>query len=148
MKTIRIPLITLLTILAVSILHAQSDTADGSGSLDLGTARPERIEVAEENYAAGLASDNDGLVESSLYYAVRMRLAFPERTFTALQSAVDRLVKCGRTHCIRYKASLASTIFSSPALIDVDRVGLPTDMNAYFSDIARQLEQKLLVSND
>lgn len=148
MKSIRIPFIALLTILAVSILHAQSDTATEAACLGLGHARTEKLDEAEKNYAAGLMSGNDGLVESSLYYAVRMRLACPDRNFTTLQSSVDKLVKEGRTHCIRYKASLASTVFASPRLIDADESDSPADMNSYFSNIAEQLEHKLLVSNE
>lgn len=148
MKAIRITLIVLLTVTGMSMLSAQPNSEAEVSTPTLGEARIDKLAQAEINYAEGLASSNIGLVESSLYYAVQLRLAFPEWTFSRLESSIDHLVKNGSTHCIRYKASLASTVFSSPRLIDGKRTRPITDMNAFFTSIAEQLEHKLLVSNE
>ena len=148
MKTIRVTLIALLTFTGMSMLSAQPNSEAEATTPALGITSIEKLAEAEINYTEGLASANIGLVESSLYYAVQLRLAFPERTFARLESSIDHLVKNGSTHCIRYKASLASTVFGSPRLIDAKRTSPITDMNAFFTSIADQLEQKLLVSNE
>ncbi|MBE0645070.1 MAG: hypothetical protein IH600_13385 [Bacteroidetes bacterium] len=148
MKTIHTILIVLLTIAGMSVLRAQPNNDAIEGVPGLGITRIDRLAEAEANYTAGLSSENNGLVESSLYYALHLRIAYPEQEFAALETAIDDLVKDGRTHCIRYKASLASTVFSSPRLIDPKLATATNDMNGFFTMVAKQLEQKLLVSKD
>ena len=144
MNTSRITLIAILITISCSAAMAQ-----GSGSAIplLGAASSERIDVAVRNYEMGLASGNDGLVESSLHYAVQLRLSYPKRGFRTLEKAIDRLVAKGATARIRYKAFLASTVFASPLLVDGRIVSNTSDPDAMFAEIARQLDGKLLVSN-
>jgi hypothetical protein len=145
MYTLRlIPIIPLL-LAFTSILPAQPADSDNSTIPILGRSTIERLTEAEANYANGLASDNDGLVESSLYYALQMRLTFPERDFTRLEKAVDKLVANGRSVGIRYKALLASTVFAAPGIIDRGSVEDIADSDRLFSVVANQLESKLLV---
>lgn len=145
MNTLRISLLVLLLTSAAPLLPGQSAIPNCDGVPPLGMASLEKIEVAERNYSRGLASDNEGLVESSLCYALQLRLAYPDRSFPLLETAVDRLVAKGSSVKIRYKAFLASTIFASPRLIDRGR--LPSrDADALFVEVARQLDSKLLVS--
>ncbi|MBR9974449.1 MAG: hypothetical protein KFF77_02620 [Bacteroidetes bacterium] len=145
MKTLRLTLIAVLLCTAASIASAQNVTDDASGIPSIGTTRSERLAEAERNYANGLASGNDGLVESSLYYSLQLRLAYPERNFAALELAVDRLVAKGATTRIRYKAFLASTVFASPLLVESARLAAFQSSDAVFAEVARQLDGRLLV---
>lgn len=148
MYTIRLlPIIPLLLVFT-SILHTQPADRDNGTIPVLGRSATERLTEAEANYANGLASDNDGLVESSLYYALQLRLMYPERDFSRLEKAVDKLVANGRTTAIKYKALLASTVFASPSIIDHGSVEAIADNDRLFSVVANQLESKLLVHKD
>ncbi|HOJ03006.1 MAG TPA: hypothetical protein PK916_03285 [Bacteroidota bacterium] len=104
--------------------------------------------VAIKNYERGLLSDNDGVVESSLYYAVRLRLTHPSHDFTTLSRAIDKLVASGRTPSIRYKAYLASTLYAAPALVRIETTSSPESMHDFFLDISEQLRSRLLVRNN
>lgn len=148
MYTLRLlPIIPLLFVFS-SIFHAQPVGGNSRTIPVLGRSVTERLTEAEANYSKGLASDNDGLVESSLYYALQLRLAYPERAFPRLEKAVDGLVANGRTVGIRYKAHLASTVFVSPSIIDRGSVEDIADNDKLFSAVADQLESKLLVHKD
>lgn len=148
MYTLRfLPIIPLLFVFS-SIFHAQPVDGNSRTIPVLGRSVSERLTEAEANYSKGLASDNDGLVESSLYYALQLRLAYPERAFPRLEKAVDGLVANGRTVGIRYKALLASTVFVSPSIIDRGSVEDIADNDKLFSAVADQLESKLLVHKD
>jgi hypothetical protein len=152
MKASRIILLTMLFFAGISMLRAQTPTVTASpqgpdhGIPALGNTRVEKLAEAEANYLNGLKSDNPGLVESSLYYVLQLRIAYPDRKFPKLESAVDLLVAEGPTAGIRYKASLASTVFAAPRLIDPTRTAILTDNNDFFASIAEQLSNKLLVS--
>lgn len=143
MNTPRLALIAFLIIITSSVAAAQEN---GTATPALGTTRSERLDLAVDNYALGLTSENTGLVESSLYYAVQLRLAYPERRFFALEHAIDRLVAKGATARVRYKAFLASTVYASPLLVDRVRVAGIHDADAAFAEIARELDGRLLVS--
>lgn len=143
MNTSRLTLIAVLVTFSCSIASAQGS---GSSIPPLGAGSAERIDIAVRNYEKGLASGNEGLVESSLHYAVLLRLTYPKREFAALEKAVDRLVAKGVSARIRYKAFLASTVFASPLLVDARSCSNATDSDAMFADIARQLDGRLLVS--
>ncbi|MFA6234518.1 MAG: hypothetical protein WC824_10105 [Bacteroidota bacterium] len=147
MNALRMTLIALLFIPGISILSAQSNHYTLTKHPVLGKLDVAKLADAEMNYTAGLASDNNGLVESSLYYALQLRLAYPERSFPKLYRAIDELVKDGRSQCIRYKAALACTVFAAPRLIERNQITDLSDTNEFFSSIAQQLESKLLVSS-
>jgi hypothetical protein len=151
MKTLHSILLILSLFMGGSLLWAQTLPAtnpsqdSAPGVPPLGTPRVEKLAEAEANYLRGLISDNPGLVESSLCYAVQLQLAFPDMNFWKLENAVDLLMTDGQTAGIRYKASLASIVFASPRLVDDSLTSSPTDVNGYFASIAEQLSDKLLV---
>lgn len=148
MYTLRLFFIIPLLFVFSSISNTQPVDGNSRTIPVLGRSVTERLAEAEANYSKGLASDNNGLVESSLYYALQLRLAYPDRAFPLLEKAVDRLVANGRTVGIRYKALLASTVFVSPGIIDRGSVEDIADNDKLFSAVADQLESKLLVHKD
>jgi hypothetical protein len=148
MYTLRLLAIIPFLLVFTSMLHAQT-TDPGNRTIPvLGSSAIEQLTEAEANYAEGLSSENDGLVESSLYYALQLRLMYPERDFVRLEKAVDKLVADGRSVGIRYKALLASTVFASPGIIDRGSVENIADNDRLFAAVADQLESKLLVHKD
>lgn len=147
MKSMRWYSVVPLLLCLLTSLHAQTTRID-AGTPCLGNSDGSRLADAERNYAAGLLSTNHGLVESSLSYAMQLRLRYPDHPFPTLEQAVDRLVLEGPTAGIRYKAMLASTVFAAPRLIDTRATDGIADCEQLFAEISAQLERKLLVHNE
>jgi len=147
MKTMLLTLMSLLLFLAGPQLRSQSNETDTQETLSLGGTGQVPSARALCNYVHGLKSENDGVVESSLYFAVRLRLAFPSCDVEDLSKAIDALVAHGRTHSIRHKAFVASTIFASPKLVDTESVRGTGTIDTFFADISRQITSKLVVQN-
>ncbi|MDT8324716.1 MAG: hypothetical protein RRA94_11420 [Bacteroidota bacterium] len=146
MKTLITMLLPLL--LTASMLTAQNSTSvTEAPALNIGTTSDAAFTLAVRNYRMGLEADNQGLVESSLYHAVCLRLKYPEKDLRALEAAVDRLVSKGASKTIRFKAYLASTVFASPDLIDCSKLSGEGDSTGFFADISAQLQNRLLVHN-
>lgn len=146
MKT-QILLIAMIFAAAALPISAQSDDTLQLRDPALGTATTTKLETAKKNYLMGLRSDNEGVLESSMYYALRMRLAYPELEMNAISREIDRLTNEGQSSSIRYKAHIASTIFAAPSLVDTDLVATATDIPSYFVALSHQLQQQLLVQN-
>ena len=142
-----ITLLLPLFLLAGTLSAQQTATRNEAHALNIGTTSVHSLSLAVKNYRMGLEARNEGLVESSLYYAVCLRLKFPEETFPSLEKAIDRLVSRGATRTIRFKAYLASTVYASPALIDCSRLPIDGDVPAFFASIGNQLQTQLLVHN-
>ena len=147
MKSSRMLAIITLLLCTQFLLHAQTNPAERTVPC-LGRTDSTRLDAAERNYVSGLRADNHGLVESSLSYAMQLRLRYPDRHFPLLEHAVDRLVVEGADAGIRYKAMLASTVFAAPRLIDARATEGIGDCDGLFAEISAQLERKLLVHNE
>ncbi|PLX32471.1 MAG: hypothetical protein C0600_02495 [Ignavibacteria bacterium] len=145
--TMKTQLLLIVAILATAALPiaAQSDRAPQLPDAILGSATADKLESAKKNYLLGLSSENDGVVESSLYFAVRMRLVYPDLEMEQISEEVDRLADEGNTSSIRYKAHIASTIFSSPSLVNVPQSCTAPDIPSFFISLSTQLQQQLLV---
>lgn len=145
---------TLITLLLPLLLSAPAsfaqDTTAGTDTvvLDIGTAQVDKLALAMKNYRMGLESENEGLVESSLYYAVCLRLKFPEMDLHELERSIDHLVSRGTTQAIRYKAYLASTVYASPGLVDASLLPRGENVPGFFAGIGNQLQTRLLVHNE
>jgi hypothetical protein len=142
-----ITLLLPLLLLAGTLPAQQQNSLIERHTLNIGSASGNTLALAVKNYRMGLESENDGLVESSLYYAVCLRLKFPDKDFRTLENAIDDLVTRGATETIRFKAYLASTVYASPELIECDRLPEDGDTPAFFANLGNQLQQRLLVYN-
>ena len=149
MKTRITLLITMLILTAGSRLTAQNPnegfTTDG---MTLGIATEKKFDQAVQNYIMGLKSDNDGLVESSLYYATRLRIAYPGEDLNALETTIDGLVTRGRTPSIRYMAYLASTLYASPSLVNREDLERTPNITSFFASVSEQLQSRLIVRSN
>jgi hypothetical protein len=79
-----------------------------------------RVRSIEANYRSCLASANDGVVESAIANAVRMRWALPTAELEGLRGSLGTLAAGGKTAAIRYKAYLAGLVFDSPSMFSGD----------------------------
>ncbi len=146
MKTRITVLITMMILTAGARITAQNaDEGLTADRMKLGTATEQKLDLAVQNYMMGLKSDNDGLVESSLYYAVRLRIAYPEKDLEALETTIDGLVTGGKTPSIRYLAYLASTLYASPSLVNREDLEQTSDITSFFASVSEQLQSRLIV---
>ncbi len=146
MKTLAITFFIISTSLAGGNLSFSQSDSNDSQSLPALSCNAKKISArAIRNYTEGLRSKNNGVVESCLYYAVRMRVEHADMDLGILESEIDALVKKGRTHSIRHKAAIASTIFASPALITLNSAAGSESINDFFSALSGQVTAQLVV---
>ncbi|MCB2204370.1 hypothetical protein KQI65_06430 [bacterium] len=139
----------LITLLFVTVhLSAQQPVGEQPAMPRLGAADKPSLDLAAANYALALQSDNDGLVESALYYLTCMRLAYPTYNLDEVSTLVDSLVTEGKTESIRFKAYLTSAVFDAPASVDCEQLRSTDDILAFFVSISNQLQHRLLVQKN
>jgi len=69
---------------------------------------------AEQNYAACLATANDGVTESALAHVALMKLSMPERDYRLLNARVADVARTAGSPEIRYKAFLTGMVLGHP----------------------------------
>jgi hypothetical protein len=99
---------------------------------------------ASKNYAYCLKSDNDGIVESALAHMAYARLVLPTADLKDIRTEVEKLANSDRAPVIRYKAYLASMVFTSPGLFTRTPDTRYKDGDEFFSAIDSQLRHSLL----
>jgi hypothetical protein len=94
------------------------------------------IQHGVRNYLKALRSDNDGVVESALYYAALLKRDVRNECFSCLKREVDKLANNGRTERIRHKAYLVRAAYDDPKLLPAadDAAQSPDDFFAALSD--------------
>jgi hypothetical protein len=102
------------------------------------------LEKAAANYAAGLKSGVDGLVESSITYSTLLRVAAPELDLCGIRAELDKIATSGNTPAIRYKAYLASIVFENPQAFQNAFGNEDADGNQLFGMVAEHVSRNLL----
>jgi hypothetical protein len=139
-------LILFLVLPAGCALKAQDDcTCDlRSGRPYLQLPVPHALYRAIGNYTAALQSENLGLVESGIFFAVQLRARYPREDVSCLVRALTRLTTWGATTAIRYKAMLALFACENPSLIPGEEASWKST-DEFFVLLARRMEMSLLV---
>ncbi|MCZ7555205.1 MAG: hypothetical protein M5R41_02215 [Bacteroidia bacterium] len=146
MKTLLLTLfVAMLLFSGPGSISAQDTRTDAAALPPLGANTNAPLRNALLNYATGLRSDNCGLVESCLYYAVQLRVHNPEMDLSVLEKEIDALVAGGKTLSIRRKAALASILFVSPSLAILPSATEGKDIDAFFAALNEQVTAKLVV---
>jgi hypothetical protein len=99
---------------------------------------------ASKNYAHCLRSDNDGIVESALAHTAYTKMMLPTADLKEIRTEVEKLANSDRTPVIRYKAYLASMVFTSPGLFTRTLDTRYKDGDEFFSAVDSQLRHSLL----
>ncbi len=139
MKANRILLAALTAVLATATLNAATP---GSGQ------KAGKLAQAERNYAACLASENHGVVESGLAQIAQMKLRYPDAEFARLTKEVGRLVAEGNTPAIRYKAAIVAAVLDNPALFDAEAANATQNAEMLLSAIASRLQSEFVTYAD
>ena len=116
---------------------APTDTREESRAFDLSTCK--NIQAAIRNYLKALRSDNDGVVESALFYAALLKRDVPGECFSCLKREIDKLVTTGPTTEIRYKSYLVSIAYENPKLLrqSTAQINTPDELFVSISDALR-----------
>jgi len=142
------PMMIMYILLSVSLVSIAQTGDENNDHRYMSLATTKNMELAVSNYVMGLKSDNIGVVESSLYYSLQLRLVYPDLDYSVLEKEIDRLVVEGATPAIRFKAHIACTVCASPALIDIKRLEGLENMDQFFAACAEELKNKLLVRTE
>ena len=133
-----------------ALLFSSSVVAGGDSVKDLeepmvllADKHPVLFKRAVDNYVVCLKSDNCGVVESALAHVVKLRLAFPNESFTDITREVTRLAASGSTSCIRFKAALTRQVFENTDLADLAGLPASSDPDAFFADLGMRLSRAL-----
>ena len=106
------------------------------------------IKKVRENYSLGLASDNNGVVESTLAHIAYISICNPDFCTEEMQSRISALAVAGRTTVIQYKAYLAGLAIGSPSLFVREAGEKYESGEQLFSALSKRLQQTLLGYND
>lgn len=147
MKTLRtfilLPLFAL--VLSLSVFAGGDSVKDLETSMILlADEHPVLFKRAVDNYVACLKSDNCGVVESALAHVVKLRIAFPNESFTDVSREVTRLAASGSTPYIRFKAALTRQVFENTDLPDLADLPDTANPDAFFSELGVRLSRTLV----
>jgi hypothetical protein len=109
---------------------------------------PEKKEKIDRNYSITLESDHQCVVEAALAVVTMVKLDLPSDELPRLRIKIDNLVTSGATPVIRYKAYLASAVFTNPAMFKQEGSLHYNDSNELFAALAERLRQTLLLSSN
>lgn len=104
------------------------------------------VESAPANYIKALKSDNDGMVESALFHAMKYKLYYPEQNTSDLEKQIERLAENGESEAIRYKAFLASKFMQSDALMNRIEKEDYKDAGEFFKMLGGELNEYVLAA--
>jgi hypothetical protein len=102
------------------------------------------IESAPANYIKALKSDNDGMVESALFHALKYKLYYPEENTSDLEKQIERLVDNGNSETIRYKAFLANEFMQNHQLMNRIEKADYKDAGEFFKMLSEELNNHVL----
>ena len=102
------------------------------------------IENAPQNYEKALKSANPGVVKSAIFYAVKLKLYYPEQNTEKLNTLLERLSQGSESTEIRYKAYLASQFMSDGKLLEKIEKQDYKDGDQFFRLLADELQNEIL----
>lgn len=104
-------------------------------------------ESAVKNYSESMKLDNEGVVESAIFYSVKLKLFHPERNTELIEKQLKELILDGTTERIRYKAQIALAFISNPAmLVNIEQKNYLDNSDKLFQILADELENQFLVN--
>ncbi len=99
------------------------------------TMSDETFNRFEEGLLFGMSSDVTGVIESSIFNAIHVKLAYPKFASEAIETELSRIAKDGAGHSLRYKAYLALNYYRNPSDFDSPEVLLSLVDNSYQNGI-------------
>ena len=115
-------------------------------SLALFAQSEKTIESAPANYLKALKSDNDGMVESTIFHSLKYKMYYPERNTAQLETEIENLIENGKTESIRYKAFLADQFMHNSKLLNKIEKRNYKDEIEFFKMLGEELNNYFLAA--
>jgi hypothetical protein len=110
---------------------------------------PNKIQkILDKAFIPALHSDIPGIVEGSLYNIVLCKKYFSTLDYTPTFEMLKVLIAENRSSAISYKAHLTMFYLSNADNIVIEPKSDPESQDYLFKQISKELEKKLLVSNE
>ena len=94
-----------------------------------------KLERAIEAFQRGMNHSMPGIVESSMFNVLVLKIDSPETDFVSVLKKLDELSIYGKTSAIRYKAHITTAFIKDPTLfLDVDVIDFNNYMNVEKAD--------------
>jgi len=104
-----------------------------------------RLELSKENYLKSLRSENDGVVESAVFYVVKFKIFYPGQDCSEIEAELERLASNSREPRIRYKAQLANHYLENEDWLSrIEKLDYK-DADQFFAELAADLNSKIFV---
>ncbi|MCC5941183.1 MAG: hypothetical protein JJU37_06525 [Balneolaceae bacterium] len=145
MKALKL-VITAAIFMASALFNAveASNAATNADSTVVTTSMSEKtFDRLETGLLYGMSSDVIGVVESSLFNAIQIKVTYPEFTSEAVEAELSRIVKEGNAHSLRYKAYLTLSYYLTPSEFDSPEVLISLMDNSYQNGIFFHLQEKV-----
>jgi hypothetical protein len=115
-------------------------------------SNPERyttanLEKAQQNYAAALANENEGLVEAGIAQVAMLGIMRPDCVCNKLKDSVKDLVSSGTTTAIRYRAYLVTMVLEHPSMFADEANRRFVSADELFAEIGERLTRELIAGN-
>ncbi len=107
----------------------------------------QKLDAALKSYAAALASDNEGLVESALAQVGFVAIWMPEQQFEDLREVVAKVANSGCSQSLRFKAYLIGMALESPRLFAHVRWADFRTTDEFYTALTRAMQVTLLGSS-
>ena len=104
----------------------------------------EAVKRAPDNYQVALRSKNPAVVESAIFYSVKLKLFYQDQDCEKLQNELKNLSVNGKSETIRFKAFLAGYYLNTPEMLaKIEKINYK-DSNLFFQMLADTLQAKIL----
>ncbi|TVR19196.1 MAG: hypothetical protein EA391_01190 [Balneolaceae bacterium] len=117
--------------------------ASNADSTVVTTMSAETFDRLETGLLFGMSSDVTGVVESSLFNAVHIKIAYPEFISEAVEAELARIAIEGNSHSLRYKAYLTLNYYRTPSEFGTPEVLLSLLDNSYQNGIFFYFQERV-----
>lgn len=114
------------------------------------SARPPDSKIKEviERYTRSLRHENVGVVGTTIFNLMQVKMLYPEADLTKAVRDLNRLIVDGETAAVRYKAFLATNYFENADWFALMEGKRQDEMEHVFSVLSQKVNSQLLSLND
>ncbi|MFA6456421.1 MAG: hypothetical protein WCW40_06315 [Bacteroidota bacterium] len=131
-------------IFVITVILTVISLSPAQTSIQLRNIEEHRLEHARKNFAMGLRSGNEGVIESTMTLVAKMKLVEPAVDIHNLGFLIDSLASANVAPSLRYKAYLISNICATPTRFSSNELLNAPEAGVFFSIAAQQLQHVLL----
>ena len=103
---------------------------------------PKTVQHACKNYLFALRMDNEGVVESTIFNIMKLKLVYPDLEYDQLAAVLDSIAQNSDKKELRQKAYLACMFLRHPEHFNWITKGTYDQNNAFFELVSLKLAQK------